>query len=198
MRITSSSFQISAPDFESCPEPTCPEFAFIGRSNVGKSSLLNMLSGKKGLAKISGSPGHTRLLNFFLMNNLWRLVDLPGYGYAKTSKKDRESFQEMITQYLANRPTLSCTFVLIDSMIPPQTLDLEFVRWLMEGGIPFVLVFTKLDRLKASRADKNIDLFTEKMTEWGDGIPRIFKTSAKTQLGRREMLEFVGQALKAG
>jgi GTP-binding protein len=198
MRITSSSFQISAPDFESCPEPTCPEFAFIGRSNVGKSSLLNMLSGKKGLAKISGSPGHTRLLNFFLMNNRWRLVDLPGYGYAKTSKKDRESFQEMITQYLANRPTLSCTFVLIDSMIPPQTLDLEFVRWLMEGGIPFVLVFTKLDRLKASRADKNIDLFTEKMTAWGDGIPRIFKTSAKTQLGRREMLEFVDQALKAG
>jgi len=198
MRITSSSFQISAPDFESCPSPTCPEFAFIGRSNVGKSSLLNMLSGKKGLAKISGSPGHTRLLNFFLMNERWRLVDLPGYGYAKTSKKDRESFQEMITQYLANRPTLSCTFVLIDSMIPPQTLDLEFVRWLMEGGIPFVLVFTKLDRLKASRADKNIDLFTEKMTEWGDGIPRIFKTSAKTQLGRREMLEFVDQALKAG
>ena len=198
MRITSSSFQISAPDFESCPEPTCPEFAFIGRSNVGKSSLLNMLSGKKGLAKISGSPGHTRLINFFLMNGRWRLVDLPGYGYAKISKKAREGFQEMIADYLSNRPSLSCTFVLIDSMIPPQKIDLEFVRWCMDAGVPFVLVFTKLDRLKASKADKNIDLFTKEMTEWGDGLPRVFKTSAKTDAGRRELLEFVDQALKAG
>ena len=197
MRVESATFQISAPDFDSCPEATVPEFAFIGRSNVGKSSLLNMLTGKAGLAKVSGKPGHTRLINFFLINERWRLVDLPGYGYARTSKSDRESFEEMITQYLAKRESLSCTFVLIDGMISPQKMDLEFVRWLMDAEVPFVLVFTKLDRIKGSKADKNIAAFLQKMEEWGDGLPRTFKSSAKTSDGRKDLLQFIELALEA-
>lgn len=195
MKITSAIFLTSSPDLERCPEPTFPEFAFIGRSNVGKSALLNMLSGKKDLAKVSGSPGHTRLINFFAMNERWRLVDLPGYGYAKTSKKDREGFQEMISDYLVNRTTLSCVFVLIDARLTPQKLDLEFVRWLMEGGVPFVLVYTKIDKLKVSQVDKHIALFLEQMSEWCDGLPRVFKSSAKNGRGRSELLNFIDQAM---
>lgn len=195
MKITSATFLISAPDLESCPELTFPEFAFIGRSNVGKSSLLNMLTRKKGLAKVSGSPGHTRLINFFMINERWRMVDLPGYGYARTSKKDREGFQEMISTYLLNREGLSCVFVLIDSRLTPQQLDLEFVQWLMEAGVPFVLVFTKTDKSKASKVDKNIELFTEKMSEWCEGLPRVFKSSAEKGDGRRDLLEFIGKAI---
>ena len=195
MRITSASFHTSAPDLQACPDPVLPEFAFIGRSNVGKSSLLNMLSGKKDLAKVSGSPGHTRLINFFTMNGTWSLVDLPGYGYAKASKQDREKLQVMIADYLVERPNLSCVFVLIDARLTPQQLDLDFVRQLMDGAIPFVLVFTKTDKLKASRVDKHIALFTEDMSAWCDGLPRLFKSSAKTGSGRHELLDFIGQAI---
>lgn len=195
MKISSAEFLTSAPDLESCPDESVEEFAFIGRSNVGKSSLLNMLTGRKGLAKVSGSPGHTRLINFFTINNRWRLVDLPGYGFAKTSKKDREKFAEMITEYLANRPNLRCTFVLIDSRHSPQTNDLEFVRWMMEGGIPFVLVFTKADKLKASKVARNMEAFGEAMSEWCEGLPRMFTSSATKGDGKREILGFIGQAL---
>jgi len=195
MKITSATFLTSAPALDACPESDLPEFAFIGRSNVGKSSLLNMLSGKTDLAKVSGSPGHTRLINFFTINGNWSLVDLPGYGYAKASKQDRRTFQEMIADYLVHRPNLSCVFVLIDARLTPQQLDLDFVRQLMDGSIPFVLVFTKADKLKASRVDKHIALFTEVMSEWCDGLPRIFKSSAKTGSGRRELLDFIGQAI---
>ncbi len=195
MKITSATFHTSAPALDACPEPVLPEFAFIGRSNVGKSSLLNMLSGKKDLAKVSGSPGHTRLINFFTMNGSWSLVDLPGYGYAKTSKLDREKFQAMIADYLVHRPTLSCVFVLIDARLTPQRLDLDFVRQLMESSIPFVLVFTKTDKLKASRVDKHIALFTDEMSEWCEGLPRHFKCSAKTGAGRHDLLDFIGRAL---
>jgi GTP-binding protein len=166
MKIASATFLISSPDLESCPDPSVPEFAFIGRSNVGKSSLLNMLTGKKDLAKVSGSPGHTRLINFFDINHKWRLVDLPGYGYAKTSKVDRDKFQVMISEYLSERVGLSCVFVLIDSRHSPQQLDLEFVQWLMEAGVPFVLVFTKADKLKAAKVKKNMEQFGEAMSEW--------------------------------
>jgi len=195
MKITSATFHTSAPALDACPEPVLPEFAFIGRSNVGKSSLLNMLSGKKDLAKVSGSPGHTRLINFFTMNGSWSLVDLPGYGYAKTSKLDREKFQAMIADYLVHRPTLSCVFVLIDARLTPQRLDLDFVRQLMESAIPFVLVFTKTDKLKASRVDQHITRFTDDMSEWCEGLPRVFKCSAKTGSGRQDLLDFIGRAL---
>ena len=195
MKITSATFHTSAPDLDGCPESPLQEFAFIGRSNVGKSSLLNMLTGKKGLAKVSGSPGHTRLINFFTINERWSLVDLPGYGYAKISKQHRERFQEMITDFMLHRPNLSCVFVLIDSRLSPQKLDLEFTRWLMENGIPFVLVFTKSDKLKVSKVQKNIDAFTEAMSEWCEGLPRIFTSSAKTGSGRKDLLTFIGQAL---
>lgn len=197
MRVNSAEFQISAPDLERCPVASVPEFAFIGRSNVGKSSLLNMLTGKSDLAKVSGSPGHTRLINFFLINKKWRLVDLPGYGYAKVSKQAREGFEEMITSYLIQRERLSCIFILVDGMISPQKIDLEFVRWVMNAGLPFVLVFTKLDRIKASKADKNIAAFLSKMEEWGDGLPRTFKSSAKSKEGRKDLLEFIELALEA-
>lgn len=196
MKITSATFLTSAPDLESCPPPTVQEFAFIGRSNVGKSSLLNMLSGKKGLAKVSGSPGHTRLINFFDMNGNWRLVDLPGYGYAKTSKSDREKFQMMIAEYLTLREGLSCVFVLIDSRHSPQQLDVEFVKWLMEVGVPFVLVFTKVDKLKASKVAKNMELFGEAMSEWCDGLPRMFTSSAEKGDGRKDLLGFIGKAIE--
>ncbi|MDE0826827.1 MAG: ribosome biogenesis GTP-binding protein YihA/YsxC [Akkermansiaceae bacterium] len=196
MKITSATFLTSAPDLESCPPLTVQEFAFIGRSNVGKSSLLNMLSRKKGLAKVSGSPGHTRLINFFDMNGDWRLVDLPGYGYAKTSKADREKFQMMIAEYLTLREGLSCVFVLIDSRHAPQQIDLEFVQWLMGAGVPFVLVFTKVDKLKASKVSKNMELFGKAMSEWCDGLPRMFATSAEKGDGRKELLGFIEQAIE--
>lgn len=195
MKISSATFLTSAPDLEGCPESPLPEFAFIGRSNVGKSSLLNMLTAKKGLAKVSGSPGHTRLINFFTINGRWTLVDLPGYGYAKISKQDRERFQEMIADFMLHRPNLSCVFALIDSRLSPQQIDLEFVRWLMEAGVPFVLVFTKSDKLKASRVTKNIAAFTDAMSEWCDGLPRVLTCSAKTGSGRKDLLDFIGQAL---
>jgi GTP-binding protein len=195
MKITSATFNTSAPDLEGCPESPLPEFAFIGRSNVGKSSLLNMLTGKKGLAKVSGSPGHTRLINFFTINERWSLVDLPGYGYARISKQDRERFQELIADFMTHRPNLSCVFALIDARLSPQQIDLEFVRWLMEAGVPFVLVFTKSDKLKASRVAKNITAFTDAMSGWCDGLPRIFTSSAKTGSGRKDLLSFIGQAL---
>ncbi|MDA0766608.1 MAG: ribosome biogenesis GTP-binding protein YihA/YsxC [Verrucomicrobia bacterium] len=195
MRITSATFLTSAPDLESCPEPTVPEFAFIGRSNVGKSSLLNMLSGKKDLAKVSGSPGHTRLINYFTMNENWRLVDLPGYGYAKTSKKDREKFQGMISEYLTERVGLSCVFVLIDARHTPQQIDLEFVQWLMEAEVQFVLVFTKTDKLKNSKVEKHMEAFGLAMGPWCEVLPRMFKSSAEKGDGRKDILEFVGKAL---
>lgn len=195
MKITSANFLTSAPDLESCPPPTVEEFAFIGRSNVGKSSLLNMLTRKKGLAKVSGSPGHTRLINFFDINDQWRMVDLPGYGYAKTSKVDREKFQRMIIEYLTEREGLSCVFVLIDSRHAPQQIDLEFVQWLMEAGVPFVLVFTKSDKSKVSKVAKNMELFGEAMSEWCDGLPRMFATSAEKGDGRQELLGFIEKAI---
>jgi GTP-binding protein len=195
MKITSATFHTSAPDLDGCPESPLPEFAFIGRSNVGKSSLLNMLTGQKGLAKVSGSPGHTRLINFFTINERWSLVDLPGYGYARISKQDRERFQALIADFMINRPNLSCVFVLIDARLSPQEIDLEFVRWLMENTVPFVLVFTKSDKLKASRVAKNTTAFTDAMSEWCDGLPRIFTSSAKTGSGRKDLLSFISQAI---
>ena len=194
MHIKSATFQTSAPDLASCPASKLREFAFIGRSNVGKSSLLNMLAGGKEIARVSATPGHTQLINFFLMNNAWTLVDLPGYGYAKHSKAERERFQAMITSFLSGRENLACVFVLIDSMIPPQQIDLEFVEWLMGTAVPFVLVFTKTDRRKPGQVQANIALFQARIAEWGVQ-PRVFLSSAKTRSGRQELLAVISEAL---
>lgn len=195
MKITSASFLTSAPGYDSCPEPELPEFAFIGRSNVGKSSLLNLLAGRKDLAKVSSTPGATRLINFFTMNRRWFLVDLPGYGYAKVRKDSRQKFQQAVSAYLAQRESLRCVFVLIDSRLTPQAIDLDFCEWLVDGGIPLVLVFTKTDKSKAAKVKTHVDLFLKALSERCDGTPRVFLSSTKTGKGKREILEFVEQAL---
>ena len=191
MNIRSATFQISAPNLASCPVSDLPEFAFIGRSNVGKSSLLNMLVGGKDLARVSATPGHTQLINFFSMNNTWSLVDLPGYGFAKTAKTERDRFQDMIADYLSGRTNLACAFVLIDSRHKPQQIDLDFVQWLKHGPAPFALVFTKTDMMKAGQVKKNIELFEGHMSEWCQELPRVFTSSSKTRSGRPELLEFI-------
>lgn len=195
MNVVSAKFQISAPDLASCPVSDLREFAFIGRSNVGKSSLLNMLAGAKALAKVSATPGHTQLINFFSMNNAWTLVDLPGYGYAKADRGARERFEKMIAGYLTGRTNLAGVFVLIDSRHPPQQIDLEFVQWLLEESVPFALVFSKADLVKPGLLKKHIDLFLEKIAAWCGEVPRVFTTSVEARSGRRELLGFIGEAL---
>lgn len=197
MQIRSAQFELSAVSLETCPRSTLPEFAFIGRSNVGKSSLLNLLTNQSGLARVSGSPGRTREINFFTINKAWSLVDLPGYGYAKVSLADRERFNEFVSDYLRERENLCGAFVLIDSRHAPQKLDLEFVEWLVEGGIPFALVFTKADKVKEKMVKKNVESFLAAMREWSEGEPRVFISSTKTREGRREILAFIEEAMEA-
>ncbi len=197
MQIHSAEFETSSADLESCPPESLPEFAFVGRSNVGKSSLINMISGqKKDIAIVSSTPGRTQLINFFNMNKKWKLVDLPGYGYAKTSKSQQEKFQEFVTDYLLNRGSLKCVFVLIDSSIPPQAIDLRFTQWLMQSKVPFVLAFTKADKAKRGAVERNQDAFMLAMSEWCDGLPRFFTSSAKKRDGRRSILEFIDSAVR--
>lgn len=198
MLIKTATFQISAPALESCPASELMEFAFIGRSNVGKSSLLNMLVGKHGLAKASSTPGHTQLINFFTINEAWTMVDLPGYGYAKTAKGDREKFQRMIGEYLVGRENLAYVFVLIDARHTPQPIDLDFVKWLSEEEVPFVLVFTKTDKLKPTLVKKHIELFQSELVERCVARPEVFTSSAETREGRKELLGFIGQVLADG
>lgn len=191
MKIQSAKFELSALDLATCPESKLPEFAFIGRSNVGKSSLLNLLTNKDALARVSSSPGRTREINFFTINGTWSLVDLPGYGFAKASRADRDRFNEFVSDYLVERPNLCCAFVLIDSRHPPQKIDQDFVRWLVENAIPFALVFTKIDKVKAGVVKSNIAAFREAMAEWSEGQPEIFAASTKTRDGRIEILKFI-------
>lgn len=195
MNVVSAKFQISAPDLASCPESELREFAFIGRSNVGKSSLLNMLTGAKALAKVSATPGHTQLINFFLINNKWTLVDLPGYGYAKREKTSRDRFAQMIATYLTGRTNLAGVFVLIDSRHTPQQIDLEFVEWLVEESVPFALVFSKADKVKPGLLKNHIELFQGHISAWCQDMPRVFSTSAEERTGRRELLDFIGETL---
>ncbi len=195
MKALSARFQTSAPDLASCPESSLPEFAFIGRSNVGKSSLLNMLVGAKALARVSSSPGHTRLINSYAIDNAWGLVDLPGYGYAKTSKADRERFAHLIATYLSGRENLAWIFVLIDARHPPQKIDLEFVTWLAEGTVPFALVFNKSDLVKPGALHRNSTLFLAALAESGMAPPPVLSASAKTRSGRPELLRFISEAL---
>ena len=174
-----------------CPKPDIPEYAFIGRSNVGKSSLINMLTGHKSLAKVSNTPGKTQTINHFLINDDWYLVDLPGYGYAKVSKVQRAKWEKFIRNYLHKRANLQCVMLLIDSRIPPQEADLEFANWLGEWQIPFVIIFTKIDNKKYK--PENIEVFRKKMLETWENMPQTFLSSSPKRLGKKEILDFIDQ-----
>jgi len=195
VNISSAIFDRSAPDLESCPDESLPEFAFIGRSNVGKSSLLNMLSGTRDLARVSTTPGFTRMINVFTMNKAWRLVDLPGYGYARVARKDKSKFNQAVADYLQQRPNLCCVLTLIDSGLPPQKIDLEFVEWLIDNSVPFVLVFTKIDTVKPARMQSNITAFTDHVSEWCEELPQSFTCSATTRQGRGALLGMIADAI---
>lgn len=188
----SPEFIKSASKFEQCPEPDRPEYAFIGRSNVGKSSLINMLAEKKDLAKTSSTPGKTQLINVFQMQNSWYLTDLPGYGYARVSKSKRGQFEKMITDYLTQRENLINTFVLIDCRIPPQKIDLEFMEWLGENQIPFSIVFTKIDKISSTALQKALLNYKKEMLKNWESMPQVFTTSSSSRLGRMELLNFIG------
>ncbi|MEJ6505715.1 MAG: ribosome biogenesis GTP-binding protein YihA/YsxC [Crocinitomicaceae bacterium] len=197
MDISSASFLISNTTFKKCPQDEKPEFAFIGRSNVGKSSLINMLTGKKKLAKTSSTPGKTQLINHFVINEDWYLVDLPGYGYAKASKKSRQSWEIFITEYLLHRESLLTTFVLIDARLPPQKIDLEFMNWCGGKGIPFTIVFTKTDKMSSSALQRNLKAYSKELLKYWDELPPIFVTSSESKLGRESVLNYVNEILVA-
>lgn len=191
MIIKSADFIASNTRTDKLPPPVLPEYAFIGRSNVGKSSLINMLVQKKGLAKTSQTPGKTQLINHFKINESWYIVDLPGYGFAKVSKSSRGEWERFIRYYLRHRETLQCVFVLLDSRLKPQKIDLEFCAWLGGEGIPFVLTFTKSDKQKRLKTLLNIDLFKAAMLQYFEEVPEIFITSAEKGEGRDEVLQFI-------
>ncbi len=178
------------------PVANKPEYAFIGRSNVGKSSLINMLVNQHGLAKTSQRPGKTQLINHFLINDEWYIVDLPGYGYAKVSKNSRESWEKFIRNYITKRESLQCVFVLIDSRLEPQKIDIEFCCWMGEIQIPFVLAFTKADKQSAVKTDKNVAAFKKELSGWFEEIPPCFVTSAEKYAGKEEILKFIEQTNK--
>jgi GTP-binding protein len=180
-------------DPEKCPSPDRPEYAFIGRSNVGKSSLLNMIAGRKSLARISVSPGKTQTINHYLVNDSWYLVDLPGYGYAKVSKTMREKWMGFTSKYLIGRPNLMCLFQLVDSRIEPQAIDLSFTNFLGQEKIPFVLAFTKSDKVTTNILNKNISAYCREMSKTWQQLPRQFITSSENKVGRTELLEFIQQ-----
>ncbi len=191
MEIQSASFVKSSPDLKSCPPSDFPEFAFAGRSNVGKSSLLNLLINVKNLAKTSSTPGKTRLINHYLINQSWYVVDLPGYGYAKTGRKTRDIFWTTTEDYLLRRENLICLFVLIDCRHEPLKSDLEFINWAGTSQIPIALVFTKSDKLSAAALKRNIDRYRNKLLESWEELPHIFTTSAAKYRGREEILAFI-------
>ena len=196
MDIKSAEFIISNTDYLKCPDSRLPEYAFIGRSNVGKSSLINMLCDRKGLAMTSSKPGKTLLINHFLINKNWHLVDLPGYGYATTGKKMREQLQEIIENYILNREQLTCLFLLIDCRHEPQKIDLEFMEWLGENDVPFSIVFTKLDKLSHVKGVESIRVYKEKLTEQWEELPPIFITSSEKRTGRDELLGYIEEITK--
>ncbi|MBR6048632.1 MAG: YihA family ribosome biogenesis GTP-binding protein [Bacteroidales bacterium] len=193
MKISSAQFAISSPNYRKCPQDGRPEYAFIGRSNVGKSSLINMLTGVKGLAKTSGRPGKTQLINHFLINNEWYLVDLPGYGYARTSKSSREAWGTMIRDYFLKREALTNTYVLVDSRIPPQRIDLEFISFLGSNGVPLTIVFTKTDKEKQREVMGNIKLMKQALSELWEELPPMLLTSSLTGYGREALLDQIEQ-----
>jgi GTP-binding protein len=191
MQIKSADFIISNTDYTLCPKADMPEYAFIGRSNVGKSSLINLITNKKQLAKISGKPGKTQLINHFLINKEWYLVDLPGYGYATVSKTQKQEFQKIIFSYLENRENLMCLFVLLDCRHKPQKIDLEFMKWLGEKQIPFLMIFTKIDKLGKTALKKNIENYKTEMLKQWEKIPQTFFASVPKRKGSKEILDFI-------
>ncbi len=193
MIIKSAEFVISNSDYRKCPDDGRPEYAFIGRSNVGKSSLINMLTNRKGLAMTSSTPGKTLLINHFLINNEWYLVDLPGYGYARRGKESREKLREIIEDYILEREAMTNLFVLVDSRHEAMEIDLEFMEWLGENGVPFAIVFTKTDKLGAGRRGMNIEAYKEKLLESWEELPPIFVTSSEKKQGREELLTYIEQ-----
>jgi GTP-binding protein len=195
MQIKSAEFTISNTEVSKCPLDGKPEFAFIGRSNVGKSSLINMLTSRKGLAKTSGTPGKTQLINHFIINNHWYLVDLPGYGYAKVSRTQRSSFERFIADYLTKRETLYNIFVLLDARLEPQKIDLEFMNWCGQKGLPFSMVFTKIDKLSSSALQKNLAKYKKEMLKVWAELPPVFTTSAESGFGKEPLLNYIEQIL---
>lgn len=191
MKIKSAEFIISNTEVAKCPKERLPEYAFIGRSNVGKSSLINMLMARKDLAKISGTPGKTQLINHFKINESWFLVDLPGYGYAQVSKSKRKGFQSFIQDYFKQREQLICTFILVDSRHDPQKIDLEFMQFLGENQIPFCIVFTKIDKLASSKLNQHINAYKKKLLNTWETLPTSFITSSFNGYGREEFLKFI-------
>ncbi|KDU78817.1 ribosome biogenesis GTP-binding protein YsxC [Porphyromonas sp. KLE 1280] len=191
MIIKSAEFVISNSRVEKCPTTGLPEYAFIGRSNVGKSSLINMLTARKGLAMTSQKPGKTQLINHFIINDVWYLVDLPGYGYARLGKDSRDSLRRMIEDYVLERKELVLLFVLLDCRHDPQKIDLEFIQWLGEEGVPFALVFTKADKLSKGRLAANVEAYKAKLHEEWEELPPIFVTSSEERMGRDELLGYI-------
>lgn len=191
MEIKDAKYIISNTDVHKCPQDGLPEYAFIGRSNVGKSSLINMLTGRNKLAMTSATPGKTLLINHFLVNNEWYIVDLPGYGYAKRSKTMRGQFEKIITDYIIHREKMTNLFVLIDSRLEPQKIDLQFIHWLGENGVPFALIFTKTDKQSKGKTNANVEQFMNTLKEEWEELPQYFVSSAITKTGREEILEYI-------
>ena len=191
MEIKSAEFVISNTRIDRCPQDGLPEYAFIGRSNVGKSSLINMLTGRNKLAMTSSTPGKTLLINHFLINKQWYLVDLPGYGYAQRGKKQQEELKQIIENYVLEREALTCLFVLIDCRHEPQRIDLEFIEWLGENGVPFAIIFTKADKLSATRVRENVTAYLNRLSGQWEELPPHFITSSEKRLGRQEVLDYI-------
>ena len=197
MKIQSAEFLISNSRADQCPQTDKPEYAFIGRSNVGKSSLINMLTGRKALAMTSSTPGKTMLINHFVINNEWYLVDLPGYGYAQRGRREVDKLKKLIEHYVLDREQLTCLFVLIDSRLTPQKIDLEFIRFLGEHGVPFGIIFTKADKPKRGELKKNVDRFLATLQEEWEELPPYFITSSGTGLGREAFLDYIDTVNKS-
>jgi GTP-binding protein len=195
MKIKEAAFVISNSDYKLCPTDERAEFAFIGRSNVGKSSLINMLVNNKNLAKTSGRPGKTQLINHFIINNDWFLVDLPGYGYAKASKVQREKWEKFIVEYLTRRKQLLNVFVLLDCRLEPLKIDLEFMNWCGEKQIPFSMVFTKIDKLSSTALQKNLAKYKKEMLKYWDALPPVFTTSSESAFGKEKILNYIEQII---
>lgn len=196
MKISKAEFVCSNTRVDQCPKDQIPEYAFIGRSNVGKSSLINMLVERKKLAKTSSTPGKTRLINHFKINDEWFLCDLPGYGYAKVSKKEREQFGKMIENYATRRTNLVCFFVLVDARHPPQQIDLDFIEWLGDSNLPFVIVLTKVDKINQTGKAKNLGLLKLELSQTWEELPLIFETSSEKKIGRDQVLDFIDDTNK--
>ena len=197
MQIKTAEFVVSSANVMQCPQTEMPEYAFIGRSNVGKSSLINMLTGYGKLAKTSSTPGKTILINHFIINKEWYLVDLPGYGFAKRSKKEQEKFEQMINGYILQRVQMTCLFLLIDVRHEPQRIDTSFIEWLGEHGVPFAIVFTKADKLSRARVNANVSAYMKMLTEQWEELPPYFVTSSEARSGRDELLDYIASINKS-